>query len=127
MKFNKFKAKASGFTLVELVIVIAIVAILAVSAIPKFIDIKSDAQQASTDAVAGALNSGNATNYAIRSANSAKGSAVANCTDVENTLQGTLPGAYTITAAAIAVNANVTCTVTGPGSTTSTFTGTGIA
>ncbi len=120
------KQQQSGFTLVELVMVIVILGILAVTAIPTFINLTGDAQQAATDGVAGALGSGSAINYASRKANALNGVAVGNCTAVANTLQGGLNADYTITAAAIAADATATCTVTGLGGTTATFTGHGI-
>lgn len=120
------KKNTLGFTLIELVIAIAIVGILAAVAVPKFIDLSSNAQTAATQSVAGALSAANASNYASRKLSSSLGVAVANCTDVASALQGGLPTGYTITAGAVSANASVACTLTGPGSTSATFTATGI-
>ena len=50
--------KTKGFTLIELVLVITILGILAVAALPSFINVSTQARQASRDGVTGAVRSG---------------------------------------------------------------------
>jgi len=54
---NKQINKQTGFTLIELVVVIVILGILAATAMPKFANLNTDARKASVKAVVGTLKS----------------------------------------------------------------------
>ena len=111
----------SGFTLIELIMVIVVLAALAVSAIPRYVDLQQEADQASVDGVSGALAAGSAINYAACVAGdpacliSSSTPPMNDCADVGATVAGGLPAGYSLTpttAFASAPGDTDTCTVT---------------
>ncbi len=64
------KQRQTGFTLIELVIVIVILGVLAASALPRFSDLAGDARAASVNGVAGSLRAAAAIAHATQLAKS---------------------------------------------------------
>ena len=116
-----FNKKQNGFTLVELVVVVAVVGVLAVVATPKIMGVASDARQSTLNGIGGALTAATSRNFAKRSANIDDGIEMLNCNEASLELEDSvLPDGYTIapgvlTQEVVAIDADGVVTITDSG------------
>lgn len=111
------KRMQAGFTMIELIVVIVILGVLAATALPKFVDIRSDADTAAIAGVAGAMGSAMSINYGgclvtgnVVTAN--KCVKIRACSEVANILQGgAVPAGYTVGPSTVGVEPSAIGTV----------------
>ena len=114
-------SKQTGFTLIELVIVIVIIGILSAVAVPKMSNVSDQAVKASNSAILGAVKSAWSAAYAVNYPTTKQAPSIAEiaaqtsepvCSTTNPMVCGTLNIAVAVTASGVASPKDLTCTPT---------------
>jgi MSHA pilin protein MshA len=112
----RFSKKQVGFTLIELVVVVAVLGVLSVFALRKILGTVNDARIASLEGVADALTAASTHNYMIRGADNSKGLPILTCVSVVTVLHDSsaeklLADGYIITEGSVGMSTSASSTI----------------